>query len=478
MSFWRGAGPAGYAETKRSQKETAMIRFAIALVLALSSVAAAQTTPTRKAWTILVYGAADNNADGPILEFLDSVRKAIDDDPAIDLLLLIDRHDKYSRDAKMLGADFTGARLFRLRKASAERLDGGSHFPNLTREKDEEIDSADAANIGKFIAWGKEVSPAERYALMIYSHANGRTMCPDEKPKQDMGIPELTEKVGAECRVDFLALELCTMGGIEIAYQWRPQGGRFSADVLLAIPNAGPPLDWDRAFLRIRSKGHDTTAMRPPLDAATMTAAEFGSLVIEEGLAGREASSGRGGGGSYESAACYDLQAAGAVKDAVDALARALAGSDAAEAFLGLRAPGAGAIIYERGGPFVDLYDVARRASGCQGLSQEAREAAKVVMQRTDAFVIDSFGMDGYRGFEAGRNGVFITLPRRETWKNMKWYTPEATTGAKDFGRWSFLRDGAKPGDGVVDNWFELLDTWLDESGLEKSGGGINGYRP
>ena len=40
---------------------------------------AAAPAPAAHPWTILVYGGADNNADGPILEFLDDVRKAIDD---------------------------------------------------------------------------------------------------------------------------------------------------------------------------------------------------------------------------------------------------------------------------------------------------------------------------------------------------------------------------------------------------------------
>jgi hypothetical protein len=35
------------------------------------------------------------------------------------------------------------------------------------------------------------------------------------------------------------------MGGVEIAYQWRP-GTAASRPGLVAIPNAGPPLDWDR----------------------------------------------------------------------------------------------------------------------------------------------------------------------------------------------------------------------------------------
>jgi clostripain len=301
-------------------------------------------------------------------------------------------------------------------------------------------------------------------------------MCPDEQSGRDMGIAELTDDVGPAEHVDFLALELCNMGGIEIAYQWRAEekgGGRFGADVLLAIPNAGPPLDWDLAFKRIRSPGHDCHAERPPFDPAEMTAADFGRLVIEEGYEGRLAHARRGGRGASESAAAYDLRAAGGVKESVDALARALAASDSRAAFGALR-EGAddAAMNYSGDGPFVDLYDVCARAASSGVLSEEVRAAAASAMERVDAFVIASFGMDDYKGFEPGRHGVFITLPAPGRWASFKWYTPGAGAG-RDYGRWAFLRDGATEGNGKVESWFELLDSWYDEAG-----GGANGYRP
>src|SRR5262245_66624102 len=104
-----------------------------------------------------------------------------------------------------------------------------------------------------------------------------------------------------EARVDFLALELCNMGGLEIAYQWRPGNGRFEADVLLAIPNAGPPLDWDRAFGRVRSPGHAPKG-GVALDPAKMTAEGFGKLVIGEGRLAREAAGYKTGRGPKASA--------------------------------------------------------------------------------------------------------------------------------------------------------------------------------
>ena len=161
-------------------------------------------------------------------------------------------------------------------------------FLKSPRRSDVKLNSADASTLQRFIAWGKANYPAQHYGLLIYSHADGRSMCPVDRTGDQMGIAELTDKIGVKERVDFLALELCNMGGAEIAYQWRPGNGRFEADVLLAIPNAGPPLDWHRAFNRIRSPGHDPIG-GPAVDPAKMTAVDFGKLVIEEGHRGRQA---------------------------------------------------------------------------------------------------------------------------------------------------------------------------------------------
>lgn len=415
-------------------------------------------------WTFLVYGAADNNADGPILAFLDTVRSAIDDDAGIELLLLIDRHAKYSKDAKSLGEDFTGARLYRLRKNSAERLSGGTHLPELTLDKDPEINSADASYVQKFIAWGKANYPARHYALLIYSHADGRTMCPDEECARDMGIAELTDKASAADSVDVLALELCNMGGIEISYQWRPGTPRFGADYLIAIPNAGPPLDWDRAFERVRSAGHKSPSDQPLLDPATMSAEQFGKLVIEEGFRGRLMHA--GGSKSSEAAACYDLRTAADVKRAVDALGVALAAGDHKEAFLALRSKSeSGCAINYNDGAYVDLYDLCRRAAASERLPAGVRDAARAAMDAVDRFVVASFGMRAYDGFEAGKSGVFIVLPANapDAWQRLAWYTPLAG-GGKDYGRWAFLADGATPNNGKVENWYELLVSWFGDA--------------
>jgi clostripain len=460
-----------------------VLALAVARPAAAARDGVAKATEPQRPWTVLVYAAADNSADMPVVEFLDQVRKAIDDDPGVELLVLLDRSNQKGKKATYLGPDFSGTRLYRYRKDSVERLGGGTHLPELKADGDAKLNSADADTLGRFIAWGKATAPAKRYALLIYSHANGKTMCPAEAAKADMGIPELTAKIGPEGRVDFLALELCQMGGIEIAYQWRPENGRFGADVLLAIPNAGPPLDWDRAFARIRSPGHAPKG-GAALDPATMTAADFGRLVVEEGLCGRQAAEKAGRKMPRESAGCYDLRAAAEVKKAVDALAVTLTQGACRDIVLALRdgASGSGAgstgpaIHYERDKSYVDLYDLCRRIAACDRLPESARAAARRVLAAGERFMLASFGMSGYPGFEPGKHGVFIVLPsgKPDCWKQFKWYSPVAGK-AKHQGGWSFLADGATRGNGVVENWFELLDSWFDQQNEQ---GGLNGYRP
>jgi clostripain len=340
----------------------------------------------------------------------------------------------------------------------------------MTLEVDLEHDSADPEVLEKFVLFGKARFPAARYGLLIYSHANGQTMCPDDESGREMGIPELSEVVSDRASVDFLALELCNMGGIEIGYQWRPGTGRFGADVLLAIPNAGPPLDWHRAFDRIRSAGHSTDAEGPTLDPSVMTAADFGNLVIEEGARGRAEMAKnhpeRAESVRFESAASYDLRKAAAVKKAVDALASTLAIGDPENAFEELRGSHSRSCAIRYTGsefgahPYVDLYDLASRAAESERLSEAVRSRAREAMAATDEFVLSSFGMDGLAGFEPGKSGVFLVYP---TWQRLDWYVPRrAETGEAAFGGWSFLRDGASEGNRVVENWYELLGYWYE----------------
>lgn len=441
---------------------------------------AAAPAPLQRPWTFLVYGAADNSADGPMQSFLDAVRKAIDDDSGIELLVFVDRSDKFDATGMLFGEDFTGARLYRVHKDSVERLGGGEFLPTITTSGDVELDSADADTLKRFIDWGKATAPARKFGLMIYSHASGELMCPDDDAVRCMGIAEVSAELGAKESLDFLALELCNMGGIEVSYQWRPGKDRFGADVMVAIPNAGPPLDWDRAFARVRSPKHESASKKPWLDPSTMSAAQFGELVIEEGREGRIGAQKKGEQNDQEAAACYDLRAVEPVKETLDELATLLWRARMRERVLDLRGPGSGPTLmnYSEGGPYVDLYALCHALENDELVRKDAPDvaaAAKGVCASVDRFVLASFGMSALKGFESGKHGLFVVLPANSPgcWKEFRWYTPLEGDG-KSYGHWAFLADGAKANDGVVDNWFELLDAWYDDADEQ---GGINGYR-
>src|SRR5262249_58760063 len=117
--------------------------------------------------TLLVYGAVDNNADEALVRFLDKARRAFDDDPGIELLLFIDRGPKHRKVPTYLGEDFTGTRLYRLTKDTAERLSGGSQLPEITLAKDMNLNSADANYVQRVIAWGEAHCPAHPSALIL-----------------------------------------------------------------------------------------------------------------------------------------------------------------------------------------------------------------------------------------------------------------------------------------------------------------------
>src|SRR5262249_28723247 len=155
----------------------------------------------------------------------------------------------------------------------------------------------------------------------------------------------------------------------------------------------------------------------------------------------------------------------GEVKKAVDALAVTLAKSDSKGVLLELRNATAESrpICYTHDGSYVDLYDLCRRVAGSDRLPEAVRSAATDVMKSVRGFTIASFGMSGYKQFEAGKNGVFIVMPsgRPNSWKHYRWYTP-MRGDRENYGNWSFLKDGATPGNGVVENWYELLESWFN----------------
>jgi clostripain len=465
-----------------------VLSVALAIGAAILPALAQESRPA-PGWTFMVYAAVDNDAeeDGNFFAFLDGVRAAFADDPGMEIVLFIDRSTKYSSNATSLGEDFADTRLYRVRSGACTPLDGGAEFPEIGLAKSFEADSADPVNVGKFIAFSKARFPAKRYGLLLYGHADGRAMCPDEQSGAEMGFAQLTDVVPEAQSVDLMGLELCHMGGVEVAYQWRPGTGRFCAKTLVAIPNAGPAMDWARVFRCVRSGGTPAPDGATRVDPATMSDREFGALIVAEGGAGRRAMK-----QEHEAVASYDLSKAAAVKTAVDAWAVALAESNTKETLEELRGPGPEgfALNYSRdrirGAPFIDLHDLATRAAACQRLDEKTRAASRSVAASVDDLVVASFGGEKLPRFREGASGIWIIFPDGDAviergpqsgarfWSMCRFYSPLPVRGV--YGRLAWCKDGALAGNGKVENWFELLDKWFDDTSANALGS--NAYAP
>ncbi len=466
---------------------------ALALFLPLL-LAGFEDPPAERAWTVLFYGASDNDSEQSFVPDMADLAEGFAAGSAVEVLFLVDRSPEYSSRAGVFGEDFADTRLYRLDGERAVRVNGGAAFPEITTDSAHEANTGDAHTLKKALRFAKEAFPAQRNALVFYSHGGGDSWCPDEGSSDLLWPSELTRVLSDEESVDLLVFDVCSMAAVENAYQWRPGTGRFSADVMVATPNAGIPFPWQRVFGRIRPGA--APEGETWLDPAKMTAGDFGRLVVEETGAERLRHAQhprRAEHMAREAMVCMDLGRAEAAKQAVDALARSLAASDTKASVEAIRGEGdvQPTMNYFIPGepswlamPYFDLYDLTRRIAAEGSLNEDVRKKAEAAMQAVDALVLSSFGGKRYDGFEPGKNGAYIVFPDgdatyrgRRTWGKFRWYHPDPSGGKGRTapGDYAFCRDGAKRGDGVVDNWFELLDSWYDTDNDED--GGVNGYR-
>ncbi len=422
-------------------------------------------------WTVLFFGAADNSSEESFVPDMENLMQGLPV-KGLEVLAFVDRSPGYSSQASPLGGDFADVRLFRLTAEGAQRCFGGTQFPELVEGKSYEANSGDVATLRKALRWAKANYPARRYGLVFYSHGGGDAWCPDESHDDRLYPAELNAGLTQEDSLDLVVFDVCLMGGIENAYQWRPREGSFGAEICVATPMAGFPFPWGQIFRNLRAE-HPEQAP---------SAAEFGQLIVRsveedraQGLAQGAIPEGLRAEVELEAMGCYDLTQAGRVKQATDAVARALAGSEELRSQLEtLRGHGQEVGLLNYMGldkptgwseyPYFDLHDLARRIPLIDSASEELLEAAADLEEAVEAMVLGSFGMPGYDPYDfvPGASGLYVVFPEGpNSWANFRWYTGEALPdGAPGFGRYDWCLDGASERPGQVGNWFQLLESW------------------
>ncbi|NRA97005.1 MAG: hypothetical protein HRU14_12430 [Planctomycetes bacterium] len=431
-------------------------------------------------WTVLIYAAVDNDWERPFMRDVRGMRKGLQRLKGMEVILLVDRSPRYSRDKRALGEDFAGTRMYRLTGGLAERLDGGQWFPGIRRDADAELNMGSARTLRDFIRFGKSRYPATQTALFLVSHGEGMSFCPDETDDDDqMFTAELSDVLGPGESVEVLGFDACLMGGVENAYQWRPGSDRFGADYLVASAPVSSSWPYADIFAALGSRSRRDVP----------SAADLSRLIVDE--LKKQISSGRSGERGLErdlqAWGAFELKHAAKLKEAVDALAVALWKENEKQDTVALRGSGlkAKTFVYvwpERGAdanmPHVDVRHFADRISKSTSFSKHVRKLASQVADAADDVVLHSVGFDHYKGFKGGHHGLYFVFPDgdkkdrrgRTYWQKIPWYDARKHGPDDDsYGSYAWCSDGSVPGNRKVETWFELMDAWFDA-------GDSNGY--
>jgi len=436
-------------------------------------------------WTVLIYGAVDNDWEQPFMGDIRNMRKGLEGTKDLEVLLLIDRSPEHSRDKQALGEDFSDTRLYRLTGGEAERLSGEPELDGLSKTSTLELNTGAAETLRDFVRFGKRKYPARHYALWLVSHGDGPQSCPDESDDDELYTAELSDVLTEQDSVDLLGFDACLMAGVENAYQWRRRPGEFGADFLLAAAPVSSSWPYEEIFERTKKPPGGTAGGLDPGTFAAQVVDELHAQI----KAGR--SGDRGLERDLQSWGSFDLGAVEQAKLHLDALAKQLWKDEAKQELLELRGSGLEAPTHvyvwpehgaEQEMPNVDLTHMCERIANSEHFSKQARALAAVAAKSADLVVSSSFGMDHYKGFADGRHGLYLIFPEGDTrtrrgktyWNSMGWYNALAVD-SNGYGRYAWCLDGAEPSNGEVENWFELMDAWFDDA-TPDTPGGTNGY--
>lgn len=464
-----------------------MLDLIASLALVLNDSAAQQ--PARAAWTIAFYAAGDNSSEESVISDLQALADSLRAVPTVQVILLIDRSPRYDNTPGPFGEDFSDTRLYRIASDGVTRLAGGAELPAAKLDASWEMNVGDPANVRGLLRFAAAHYPAERTALWFYSHGDGKSLCPEETGAADsLHPPELSAALEERDSVDLLVLDVCSMAGVENAYEWRRAAGRFGASAMVASASVSAPFPYAMIFERFAAQPND--AAQPALDPRATDALAFGNWIVDAIRASRVELEKREPFPFAESYACLDLAHAAPLKQALDALAVAAAAGDARALLERVRdaARPAGCRCYaddpkvKLAMPYYDALDFARGIAADAAASPQLRAAAETLAKEVDALVASSTITSAGADFERGSNGVFVVFPdggralrkNGRAWRQYKPFGPKPYL-ALGAGGYAMHKDGAITGDAKVQTWWECLDAWFDVD--NEAAGGLDETR-
>jgi len=433
---------------------------------------------TNNGWTIMHYAAGSNSSEIDLLKDIKQMIKG-KQSKGYEVITLIDRIEGYSNDSKTLGENFTDTKLCKIDGNSYQELSGREILPEFQKETSYEANMGDADLLKRFIKYCKTYYPAKHYMLIIRSHGDGWSMCPDNEAGNDdfLYSTELGDVLSVDESVDILGLDVCSMAGLENFYEWRPSETSFSADYILASAPISEALNFKNIFTRLQAdektskeKNYFEDGKEKNLNPFSMTPDEFSKLLIEEIYDSQQWSSF----GLFDNAKITD------VKLKIDELATLLAIEKKGTVYSVIeQATGyyhdkkEKKIIQEIAFPYVDGYDFAQKISNHEELHQKTRTKAKEVCEAIDQLIVYSyFGGKGplrkNDNFDEGKNGVYLIAPQGKKtdpliegtfWEYTRaWYGPYDQKDNQAHGLYDWCSDGLDTENEKVDNFYEYLD--------------------
>lgn len=365
--------------------------------------------------TIMYYCDADNNLESSLLSDIEEMKKGYVNNPNLNLVTLIDRSSRYTSDKTVFGEDFEDARLYKIEHNKTKRLDGGKEFPEITLNSNYEANMGDADTLKKFINYCKANYKADKYVLIMANHGGGakeklknnqdvnRAICWDDS-HYDGNSPdclymgEISDTLTQEQSVDVLAFDACLMGTAEVAYQFRPGNGGFSADGIVASSPVvwGPGFQYDNILSRLKSGGGSSNeddltlgGKEKNFDPATITNEQLGALFVEEQ---RDSTHARG---SYDQhLSFYDAAKVEDVKRSIDNLAINLSNENKKDGIEKLRGSKNNTNLMHYFDeyneqewieyPYFDIYDLCEKINESNNFSNETRTLASICMDKID----------------------------------------------------------------------------------------------
>ena len=240
-----------------------LVRWLITTLIfvAVTFVSAQGTLPQpRKAWTILVYQAGDNDLEDALIKDFNEMER-IGSGQNINIVVQLDRSPRY--DAS--NDNWTTTRRYYVTRDPEEAFP-----PDFSTRPNHTIRSQLIADLGKknmgdpnvlrdFLIWGIQNFPADRYFIILSDHGAGvrpfrglsflpfRGMMFTDTLNDFLSEDETKQAFAAAVQVlgrpfDIVGLDASEMSEIEIAYQLR-DACRYLIASQLSEPNDGYPYD-------------------------------------------------------------------------------------------------------------------------------------------------------------------------------------------------------------------------------------------